>query len=78
MFFSKLEEIDQILFLSLKKFARGFSYQRGVIFGFGDTANYDTSSILKISALNAEELSKLDDKVPVHNIGEERSVGIQL
>ena len=44
-------EIEQILQLSLKKFAHSFAYQKGAIFGFGENADDDTGSVLKISAL---------------------------
>ena len=70
-------EVEQILLLSLKKFAQGFALQKGRIFGFGENANDDTGSVLKISALSAAELEEIDqNKVQVHNIGEERSVGL--
>ena len=65
------------MLLSLKKFAQGFALQKGRIFGFGENANDDTGSVLKISALSAAELEEIDqNKIQVHNIGEERSVGL--
>ena len=70
-------EVEQILLLSLKKFAQGFALMKGRIFGFGENENDDTGSVLKISALSAAELEEIDqNKVQVHNIGEERSVGL--
>ena len=60
--------------LSLKKFAQGFSHQKGAIFDFGEKANDDTGSVLKLSTLNEDEVEKMN-KVQVHNIGKERSVG---
>ena len=60
--------------LSLKKFAKGFAYQKGAIFGFGDQADDDTGCVLKISSLTPNEIENLNT-VQTHNIGEERSVG---
>ena len=47
--------------------------QKGAIFGFGSTAQNDTGSILKLVSL--EDKSVLAD-TPVHNLGEERNVGM--
>ena len=55
-------EIEQILQLSLKKFAYGFSYQKGAIFGFGENADANTGSVLKISTLSKEEIEEIDTK----------------
>ena len=68
------QEIQQLLFLLLKKFAYGFSYQKGAIFGFGDESNDDTGTVLKIADLTVEEIKALDN-AKVHNLSEERSVG---
>ena len=68
-------EIEKIVGLALSAFAKGFAYQKGAIFGFGPTAADDTGHALKISALKEDEM-KILDKVIVHNIGEERNVGL--
>ena len=44
-------------------------------FGFGPTADIDTGSLLKISTASNEMMKKLD-KVPIHNLAEEHSVGL--
>ena len=69
------QEIEKIMSLALKEFASGFSHQKGAIFGFGPTAAEDTGHVLKISTLSEDEMKVLD-KVMVHNIGEERNVGL--
>ena len=66
-------EIAQLLTLSLKKFAAGFALQKGAIFGFGDNAEKDTGTVLKISNLNDVEMKELDN-AQVHNLSEERLV----
>ena len=71
------EEIKKLVRLLLKMFADGLDYQKGDIFGFGPSALKDTAAdVLKISAVSKEELSTLDKNVQVHNIGEERNVGM--
>ena len=69
-------EIERFMVLSLKMFAEGFDYQKGAIFGFGPSANNETGSVLKIANVNEETLGKLDKFVAVHNLGEERNVGM--
>ena len=66
-------EVLKILKLCLGKFKKGFELQKGAIFGFGSTAQNDTGSILKLVSL--EDKSVLAD-TPVHNLGEERNVGM--
>ena len=57
--------------------ADGFALQKGAIFGFGPTALDPTqNNILKISNVDDKTLSELDRNVQVHNIGEERNVGM--
>ena len=63
-------------FRCLRKFADGFAYQKGAIFGFGPKAGDDTGTVLKIADLDKEQLHNLDTGVPVHNIGQERSVDL--
>ena len=48
-------ETEHILSISLQKFAKGFSHQKGTIFGFGVNANNDTGSVLKTSQLETIE-----------------------
>ena len=69
------QEIEKLISLCLQKFAAGFAHQKGAIFGFSNKSNGDTGTILKISELNEKDLQQLNN-VPVHNIGEERSVGL--
>ena len=68
------EYIKQLINLFVTKFAEGFSQQKGAIFGFGPDAEKDTGNLLKIASVSDVEMVKLD-KVPVHNLGEERSLG---
>ena len=68
-------EVGNILSLCLKAFSHGLAVQKGAIFGFGPTADDDKSSLLKISTARDEVMEKLD-KVPIHNLAEERSVGL--
>ena len=57
-------------------FAEGFSLQRGAIFGFGPNKDDDTGTVLKISDLSQDEVSKMDEShMQVHNLGEENNVG---
>lgn len=72
--FQYRDYIEQLISLFIKNFAEGFSQQKGAIFGFGPDAEKDTGDLLKISAVTDTEMNKLD-KVPVHNLSEERSVG---
>ena len=64
--------IEQLVKLFLKQFAEGLATQRGALFGFGPNSDKDTGTLLKISSVT--NFDKLD-KVPIHNLGEERSVG---
>ena len=68
-------EVRGLLVLFLHSFAKGLSTQKGSLFGFGPTANEDTGSLLKIASASDDVLEKLNT-VPVHNLGEERSVGL--
>ena len=71
------DEIASILKLALKLFADGFAVQKGAIFGFGKQIDDQTGTKLKISAASEEIMKKLDSKhVPLHNLGEERNVGL--
>ena len=64
--------ILQLVKLFLTTFAEGLSIQKGAIFGFGPKSDDDTGTLLKISSV--EIFEKLN-KVEIHNLGEERSVG---
>ena len=45
-------------------------------FGFGENANNDTGSVLRISHLQGTEIEHMNQsKVPIHNIGKEGNVG---
>ena len=67
------DEVIKILKICLGKFQRGFDNQKGAIFGFGDNANEDTGNVLKIAAIGDRSILA---NAPVHNLGEERSVGL--
>ena len=61
----------------MKLFPDGLHPQKGAIFGFDPAASDKTSnSVLKISSVDKETLSTLDSNVQVHNIYEERNVGM--
>ena len=61
----------------MKLFADGLHLQKGAIFGFGPAASEEVSqNVLKISSADESILSTLDKNVQVHNIGEERNVGM--
>ena len=67
--------VSNIIELIMMKFADGFAHQKGAIFGFGHQKDDDTKTVLKISNLDKDSLNKLN-KVPIHNLGEERAVGM--
>ena len=68
--------ISHFVKMAMKMFAEGLSHQKGAIFGFGPKANDDTGIKLKISTANDETLQLLDSNVDIHNLGEERNVGL--
>ena len=59
--------------LFLKAFCNSLAVQKVVIFGFGPFADKDTGSLLKMPTVSNVLMEKLD-KVPLHNLSEERSV----
>ena len=62
--------------INLQRFAEGFSHQKGANFGFGENANNDTGSVLRLSQLEETDIGHMNQsKVPIHNIGEEGNVG---
>ena len=69
-------EIVKLIAILLPKFASGFEYQKGAIFGFGPSAeNEPKAGVMKISGIDDETLQRLDSNVPVHNLAQERNVG---
>ena len=56
--------------------AEGFSHQKCPIFGFGDNADADTGTKLKICNASKDIMDQLDTHVETHNLGEERNVGM--
>lgn len=68
-------QVSLIVKFLLKKFSEGFSYQKVAIFEFGEYKDADTKTVLKIQNLNEVEMSVLDT-IQVHNLAEERSVGL--
>ena len=70
-------DVKEILQLSLKMFTYGFTYQKAAIFKLGKNAEAGTGTVLKISSLSNEETNVMDEnKVQVHNVGDERGVDI--
>ena len=69
-------EIERLIAFSLKMFGEGFNYQKGAIFGFGPSAEKETNSVLKIADVDDKTLEKIEKFVPVHNLSEERNVGM--
>ena len=67
--------VINIMEIILRKFKDGFSHQKGAIFGFGTQKDDDTKTVLKISNLDPDSMEKLN-QAPIHNLGEERAVGM--
>ena len=55
--------------------AEGYGHQKGGIFGFGKKKYTDTN-VVKMCDMSEEQLKMLDENVQVHNLGEERNVGL--
>ena len=71
------EEIIVLIRILLKMFADGFGHQKGAIFGFGKSAAEDThKNVAKICTMSPDDINILDINVQIHNIGEERNVGM--
>ena len=71
------EPIADILKIALGMFADGFAVQKGALFGFGPQALDTTGTKLKISTASPCIKRKLDSGyVPLHNLAEERNVGL--
>ena len=68
------KEVSQLLSVILPRLAEGFSDQRGAMFGFGPKADDDTGTLLIVSNVGGEKRQKLN-KVAVHNLNEESSMG---
>ena len=69
-------EIEKLMTIILPKFAYGFDYQRGAIFGFGPSAELEPrGGVMRIKDVDEDTLKTLDDNVPVHNLAQERNVG---
>ena len=49
----------QLINLLLKKFAYGFEYQKGAIFGFGERKSDDKGTVLKLCDLDDEKINQL-------------------
>ena len=69
------DNVVKALRICIQKFAAGFLKQKGAIFGFGDNLaeNMVNDTVLQVHSF--EDIGDLD-KGPVHNLGEERSVGL--
>ena len=59
----------------MKMIAKGYEHQKGGIFGFGKKKYTDTN-VVKMCDMSEEQLKMLDENVQVHNLGEERNVGL--
>ena len=71
------EETISILKILKEMIADGLHVQKGAIFSFGPSKDAETSqNVLKISDVDHSVIKTLDEHVPVHNIGEERNVGM--
>lgn len=67
--------VTDMIGIFLNRFGEGFSTQKGAIFGFGKEKDDDTKTVLKIGSLDKKSMEELN-KVPIHNLGEERAVGM--
>ena len=54
--------------------AKGFSIQRGALFGFGPKANETIGTLLTLSAASATVKERLNQAL-IHNFNKERSAG---
>ena len=69
-------EIEQILSISWQKFAKGFSHQKGAIFGFGKNANNDIGSVLRISQLEETEIEHMNQSKVERKEGRKKCMGL--
>ena len=70
------KEVTHLLQLFLPRLAKGFSDQRGALFGFGPHQDEDTGKLLKISEFIKDDANRQKlNKAQIHNLNEERSVG---
>ena len=56
--------------------AEDYEHQKGGIIGFGKKKYTCTNTNVKICDMSEEQLKMLDENVQVHNMGEERNVGL--
>jgi len=71
------DETKSVLKLMLKMIADGLHHQKGSIFSFGPSKDSSTAhNVLKFSDVSESQMNTLDQYVSVHNIGEERNVGL--
>ncbi len=71
------DEIKLLIKIIMKMIAEGFDHQKGAIFGFGKNKSKDTDTdVVKICSLTEKEKETLDANAQVHNLGEERNVGL--
>ena len=65
-------EVTVLVRILLKMFADGFEHQKGAIFGLGKSTTKETDkTVVKICNMEGDEIA-----VKVHNVGEERNVGM--
>ena len=70
-----IKQVVDIPTTLLPMLTEGFSIQRGLLFGFGTKTNESTGVTLKLCAASATIKEKLN-QAPIHNLNEEKSVGI--
>ena len=65
-------EIEKLIAIALPKFASSFNTQKGVIFGFGPSAELEpTGNVLKLCNTDSNTLDELDTHVQIHNLAQE-------
>lgn len=71
------DETKSVLKLMLKMIADGLHHQNSSIFSFSPSKDSSTAhNVLKFSDVSESAMNTLDQYVSVHNIGEERNVGL--
>ena len=71
------KEVVCLVKILINKIAEGLNHQKGAIFSFGKPKDEETGkNVVKFANVSDEVMSALDRHVTVHNIGEERNVGM--
>ena len=69
------KEVLQLLKVILPHLATGFSAQQGALFSFGARVPENTGTIIRISSVTDEAKRRKLNRLTIHNLNEERSVG---